>query len=111
VGADGVQEFPLALVTLGDREPAIHPTGQAVVGTVDASVEFPLITEAQHAGDGGSLGAPWPLPGRLAVSGELDEVILRRVSARRLDPSRSVDRALLEWSLSTSLRGCGVHHF
>ncbi len=111
VGADGVQEFPLALVTLGDREPAIHPTGQAVVGTVDAPVEFALITEAQHAGDGDSLGAPWPLSGRLAVSGELDEVILRRVSARRLDPSRSVDRALLEWSLSTSLRGCGVRHF
>jgi hypothetical protein len=111
VGADGVQEFPLALVMLGDREPTIHPTGQAVVGTVDASVEFPLITEAKHAGEGGSLGAPWPLPCRLAVSGELDEVILRRVSARRLDPSRSVDRALLEWSLSTSLRGCGVRHF
>ena len=36
VGADGVHEFPLALVTLGDGEPAIRPGGDGDGGDVDA---------------------------------------------------------------------------
>src|SRR5439155_17862718 len=43
VGADGVQEFPLALLSLGDGEPAIEPAGRAAAGTVaDEPLEFPL---------------------------------------------------------------------
>lgn len=111
VGADGVQEFPLAIVTLGDRAPAIQPTGKAAAGVVDARVEFPLVTEAQHAGDGTGLGAPWPLSDEPLAPAGLDEVLLRRISARRLDPSRSVGRDLLEWSLATSIGGCRMSYF
>ncbi len=45
VGADGVQEFPVALVGLGAGEPAIRPQGEAAAGAVaTAPVEFPLVT-------------------------------------------------------------------
>ena len=61
VGADGVHEFPVALVALGDGEPAIRPRGDAAAGAVDAAPrEFPLVTRAQRAGDGDALGEPWP---------------------------------------------------
>lgn len=117
VGADGVQEFPLAIVTLGDREPAIRAGGEAVTGAVDrrAPPEFPLVTKAQHAGDDDHLGAPWPrgepLPAEPPASAGLEEVILRRISTRVMDPARAIGRALLEWSLAASLRGCRLSHF
>jgi SagB-type dehydrogenase family enzyme len=117
VGADGVHEFPLAIVTLGDGAPAIRPREAAASGAVDrrAPVEFPLVTAVQHAGDGERLGAPWPIgapvTGELPNSAGLDEVILRRISTRVMDPSRSVSRDLFEWSLTTSLRGSEVLHF
>jgi nitroreductase len=117
VGADGVHEFPLAIVTLGDAEPAIRPGGEAVSGEVDrrAPIEFPLVTETQHAGDGERLGAPWsagaPLAAEPPVSPGLDEVILKRISTRIMDPSRSVSRGVFEWSLAASLRGSQVPHF
>jgi SagB-type dehydrogenase family enzyme len=117
VGADGVHEFPLAIVTFGDGEPAFRPSGEAAGGEVDrrAPVEFPLVTEAQRAGDGERLGASWPagapLSGEPPASGALDEVILRRISTRIMDPSRSVGRDLFEWSLAASLRGSQVPHF
>ena len=57
VGADQVQEWPVALVTLGDGAPAIDVTEPAVVGDVGpAPVEFPLVTAAQRAGDMDRLG-------------------------------------------------------
>jgi SagB-type dehydrogenase family enzyme len=117
VGADGVHEFPLALVTLGDGEPAIRPSGQAASGQVDrrAPVEFPLVTEVQHAGDGERLGGPWPdgapLTGEPPASAGLDEVILRRISTRLMDPSRSVSRDVFRWSLAASLRASQVPGF
>jgi hypothetical protein len=110
VGADGVHEFPLALVTLGGGEPAIRPGAQAAAGQVDrrAPVEFPLVTEVQRAGDGERLGAPWPVgpppAGEPPPSDGLDEVILRRISTRIMDPSRAVGRDVFGWSLATSLR-------
>ena len=45
VGADGVHEFPLALLSLGDGEPAIGATGPAAPGELPP-VEFPLYTTA-----------------------------------------------------------------
>jgi SagB-type dehydrogenase family enzyme len=117
VGADAVHEFPLAIVTLGDGAPAIRPARAAAVGEVDrrAPVEFPLVTAVQHAGDGERLGAPRPvgapLTGESPASAGLDEVILRRISTRVMDPSRSVRRELFEWSLTASLRGSQVPHF
>jgi hypothetical protein len=104
-------------VALGDGEPAIRPGGEAATGAVDrrAPTEFPLITCAQHAGDGERLGVPRsagaPLSGEPPPSPGLDEVILRRISTRVMDPSRPVSRDVLEWSLAASLRGCQVPHF
>ena len=117
VGADGRHEFPLAIVTLGDGDPAIRPTGTAATGAVDARVpvEYPLITQAQHAGDGERLGAPWPsgapLTGQLPDSAGIDEVILRRISTRRMDPSGSIGRDRLEWALAAALRHTRELHF
>jgi SagB-type dehydrogenase family enzyme len=113
VGADGVHEYPLALLTFGDGAPAIGPTGPAIRGELP-EVEFPLCTGAQRAGDRDELGAPWPqapaLPDHPA-SDSLDEVIRRRGSQRRMDRSRTVPRAVLEWAMGAALRGVRVPHW
>jgi hypothetical protein len=116
VGADGVHEFPVALVGLGGGEPAIRPRGDAAAGAVDAApVEFPLVTRAQRAGDGDVLGGPWPvsapLDGEPPASADLDDVILRRGSTRLMDPAATVAREVFDFSLAASLRGAGVPHF
>jgi SagB-type dehydrogenase family enzyme len=116
VGADGVHEFPIALVSLGRGEPAVRPRGDAAHGAVDvAPIEFPLVTRTQHAGDGDALGDPWPggtpLPDLPPASDDLDAVILRRGSTRIMDPDASVAREVFDWSLAASLRGTGVTHF
>ena len=116
VGADGVQEFPLALVTLGDGEPSIRPGGRAATGSIgDDPDEFPLVTLAQRAGDMDTIGDPWPGSPALASDGpaadDLDTVILRRGSTRRMDPSSTVDRQVFDFSLAASLRGAKVPHF
>ena len=60
VGADGVHEWPVAVVALGDDAPALERPAQPPRGDVDAApVEFPLETAAQRAGDRDELGAPW----------------------------------------------------
>ena len=116
VGADGIQEFPLALVTLGTGAPAIAPGGESAAGTIGvAAIEFPLVTLAQHAGDAERLGEPWPTPpplaGDLSTSDDLDAVILRRGSARTLDGTAAVDARTFELSLAASLRGTRAVHF
>jgi hypothetical protein len=115
VGADGVQEFPLAIVSFGDSEPAIVPSGDAVAGVIDrAPVEFPLITKAQHAGDGDRLGESVPPGPPLAAvpppSADLD-AIASRSSARTLDAAASVSGEVFRWSLAASLRGSRVTNF
>ena len=115
MGADGVHEFPVALVALGGG-PAIRPTGEAALGAVDhAPFEFPLVTQAQHAGDVDELGEPWPagppLPGEPPPSAGLDEVILQRGSTRRMDATATVAREILDFSLAASLRATRVPHF
>ncbi|MGB8381173.1 MAG: hypothetical protein WCG47_07960 [Dermatophilaceae bacterium] len=116
VGADGRQEFPIALVTLGDGEPAIDPSGTALTGTIaDDPVEFPLVTVAQRAGDSDQLGAPWPTPepldGSPPPSPDLDSVILRRGSTRSMDPSATVNEDVYSFSLTAATRGIDVPHF
>jgi hypothetical protein len=116
VGADGVHEFPVALVTLGDGDPAIRPGGEAATGAVDrAPLEFPLVTQAQRAGDADTLGEPWPASAPLdeppPPSPALDDVILQRGSTRRMDPSATVSREVFEFSLAAALRGIDVPHF
>jgi hypothetical protein len=116
VGADGTQEFPLAIVGLGRGAPAIGPGGEAATGSIDvAPVEFPLVTLAQHAGDDEQLGVPWPiappLEGDLPATDNLDTTILRRGSARTLDGEAAVDSQTFGRSLAVSLRGTRVPHF
>jgi hypothetical protein len=98
------------VVSLGAGRPAISARGDAAPGIHDAATrEFPLITLAHHAGDGAGLGDPWPdgvaLPGTLPASDDLDQVILRRGSTRRMDGSASVSSELYRWSMAASMRG------
>jgi len=113
VGADGVHEYPLALLSLGDAAPAVVPSGAALLGDLPP-VEFPLCTEAQRAGERDTLGEPWPDGAPLddaPPAGSIDEVILRRGSQRRMDPERTLPRSHLDWPLRAALRGITVPHW
>jgi SagB-type dehydrogenase family enzyme len=113
VGADGVHEYPLALLSLGDGEPAVQSTGQAAAGDLPP-VEFPLCTAAQRAGDRDELGPAWPEAAVLPdapPSASLDEVVRRRGSQRRMDRTRSLPRAMLEWPMAAAMRGIHVPHW
>jgi SagB-type dehydrogenase family enzyme len=113
VGADGVHEYPLALLTLGDREPAVVPSGAAAAGELPP-VEFPLCTVAQRAGDRDTWGAPWPEGPVLADvpgSASLAEVVLRRGSQRLMDPTATVPHSSLEWPMRAATRGIDVPHW
>src|SRR5581483_5064116 len=95
VGADGVHEWPVAVVALGEGTPALEATAPAVAGAVDAApMEFPLATAAQRAGDGESLGPPWecgaPVDMPSRGSAPVETVVLARGSQRRMDPDRSL---------------------
>ncbi len=113
VGADGVHEHPIALLSFGAGDPAIGATGPATAGELPA-VEFPLYTTAQRASERDTLGETWPdgdpLPA-FAPSDTVDEVIRRRGSQRLMDRSRTVPRELLEWPMAASLRGIDVPHW
>jgi nitroreductase len=116
VGADGVQEFPLAIVSFGDGAPAIRPTGAADTGWIDrAPVEFPLVTRTQRAGHGSSVGEPWPLAPPLAGDAPssigLDDLIERRTSTRAFDPGGVAARDGLAWPLAAAMRGSRTPHW
>jgi SagB-type dehydrogenase family enzyme len=115
VGADGVHEWPVAVVALGEGEPALAAAGAAAVGEVDAApVEFPLETAAQRAGDLDKLGEPWPAadPVEVPLAGErpVEDVVLARSSQRRLDASRSLSGDLLRTAYAAATRGIDVPH-
>jgi hypothetical protein len=95
VGADGVHEWPVAVVALGEGTPALDAAGVAAGGDVDAApVEFPLVTAAQRAGDVGVLGpardrgSPVDVPAM--GSAPIEGVVLARGSQRRMDPARGL---------------------
>jgi SagB-type dehydrogenase family enzyme len=115
VGADGVHEWPIAVVAFGGR-PALEPGGEAGAGEVDHGPrEFPLDTAAQRAGDIDALGEPWPrgeavdMP--LRESPPVEQVVLRRSSQRRMDRTRGLSRDVAETALAVALRGIRVPHF
>lgn len=113
VGADGTHEYPLALLSLGDGDPAIRATGPAAPGRLPP-VELPLCTSAQRAGDRNTWGEPWPDGDPLVdapPSGTVDQVIRRRGSQRRMDRSRTLPRTALEWPMTAALRGIDVPHW
>jgi nitroreductase len=113
VGADGVHEYPLALLSLGGGEPAVCPAGPAAPGELPP-VEFPLCTAAQRAGERDGFGPPWPSGPALpdaAPSEPLEDVVLRRGSQRLMDRSRTLPRTHLDWPLRAALRGIDVPHW
>jgi SagB-type dehydrogenase family enzyme len=113
IGADGVHEYPIALLSLGDGDPAIGSTGQAARGDLPP-IELPLCTEAQRAGERDEIGAPWPDGSPLTdlpPSGSLDQVVRRRGSQRLMDRSRSLTHEQLDWPMAAALRGIKVPHW
>jgi hypothetical protein len=113
VGADGVHEYPIALVTFGPGRPAIAPAGEAATGYLPP-VEFPVCTIAQRAGERDVLGEPWPVGDALAdvpAADPLDAVVLRRGSQRLMDASKSLPLPTLEWSMRAAMRGIDVPHW
>ncbi|HJQ03052.1 MAG TPA: SagB/ThcOx family dehydrogenase [Jatrophihabitans sp.] len=117
VGADGVHEFPVAVLVLGAVQPELVATGPAAAGQLDgAPLEFPLVTSTQHAGDLAGWGSAWPAgepvdTGSLDTAETLDALVLRRGSQRRMDPAGSVPLALLRDSLTVALRGIDLPHW
>jgi hypothetical protein len=116
VGADGVHEWPVAVVALGEGVPALVATGSAVTGAVDAEpVEFPLITSAQRAGDQDTLGPAWDRGAPVEVTSRggapVEDVVLVRGSQRLMDGSRGLPENLLCTSLSAAVRGVAVPHW
>ena len=115
VGADGVHEWPVAVVAFGG-EPALKATGEAASGQVDAApVEFPLATTAQRAGDTDTLGRPWETGGPVDVpetgSDPVEQVVLSRSSQRRMDPAKGLTGSIARSALAVSLRGVDLPHF
>jgi SagB-type dehydrogenase family enzyme len=124
VGVDGATEFPLALVSIGDRAPIDVPAG---LPSLDLDVEplsphpiaFPLIVEAQHAGalpdaaavddwrahaiDGNPTSGDVDPPLHAATGGSVEEVILRRGSTRIMRPD-TAPGALLHWGMAVAAR-------
>jgi hypothetical protein len=116
IGADGVHEWPVAIVTLGDGAPALTATGSAAHGAVDnAPVEFPLITSAQRAGDQDEFGPAWDRgsPVDLPARGGLpvETVVLARGSQRLMDASRGLAKDVVLVSLAAAVRGIAVPHW
>ena len=116
VGADGVHEWPLAVVVLGEGAPALDATGSAAVGEVDAApLEFPLVTAAQRAGERDTLGPAWDrgAPVEVADRGTdpVEAVALARGSQRRMDPHRGLPESLLRTSMLAAMRGVDLLHF
>jgi hypothetical protein len=115
VGADGIHEWPVAVVTLGGGTPAIVATGLATTGRVDAApVEFPLETAAQRAGDMDILGDPWdqtdPVETPITDGPPLDTVVRSKGSTRLLDRTKGVSLDMFRTSMLAAMRGIGVHH-
>jgi hypothetical protein len=116
VGADGVHEWPVAVVAFGSGDPTLEAAGAAQPGGVDAApLEFPLATAAQRAGDDGVLGPLWergaPVDPLVDGAEQVEAVVLARSSQRRMDPTRGLSGELLRTALAAALRGIGVPHF
>lgn len=116
VAADRVHEWPVAVVTLGEATPALEASGSATPGEVDAApIEFPLATDAQHAGDVDRLGTPWDRGAPAGVpihrSDPVETVVLARGSIKLLDPAEGLPDDLLRTSMLAAMRGVDVPHF
>jgi hypothetical protein len=116
VGADLVHEWPVAVVGLGGGDPALEAAGPAAAGRPALEpLEFPLVTAAQRAGDGDTLGPPWdrgaPVQIPARVSPPVERVILMRGSQRRMDGARGVPLSLLRTAMGVAMRGVSLPHW
>ena len=87
-----------------------------MAGEVDAApLEFPLVTDAQRAGELDVLGRPWDrgAPVDVPVEGHdpIETVVLARGSQRRMDPNRGLPEPTLRTSMLAAMRGIHVPHF
>ena len=109
------EEYPLAVVVLGDGPPPLgRPMNSAdrPRGTIDDhGVFFPLIAAAQHAGDlrdedeveaWRTRPARPPEPTNLTFGRDLDAVIRSRGSTRAFDPRACGPRVLLDDALGAA---------
>lgn len=106
VGADGVHEFALAVVVLGDGVPQLTSADEAPAGVLaDRPLEFPLITAAQRAGALSSAeevlswratGEPAAQPADVTLGHSVTDAIRRRGSTRRFQTGVSGPAALLD---------------
>jgi hypothetical protein len=114
VGAEGVHEWPVAVVALGEGPPTLERGGVAAAGDVDAApLEFPLVTAAQRAGDRDELGPRWDRGAPVEVADEgkpIEDVVLARSSQRRMDRTRAVQEGVFRTCMSVALRGIDVPH-
>lgn len=116
VGADRVHEWPVAVVALGDGAPALGATGDPAAGEVDAApVEFPLVTDAQRAGELDVLGQAWDrgAPVDVPVEGRdpIETVVLARGSQKLMAPNRGLPEVTPRTSMLAAMRGIRVPHF
>jgi hypothetical protein len=118
VGADGVREWPVAVVALGGGDPALHPTGDAMSGHHDADGRvLPLVTEAQRAGRRTTLGpalgrgAPVDVPSGGSRSAPVEEVISSKGSVRRLRADAALPREVLVDAMTVATRGVDLPHW
>ncbi len=115
VGADGIDEFAVAVVALGEAPPGWTPRERGARGAVaESPVHFPLVTATHWAGISSRWGEPWGPGGAvrdpLPDSPPVNDVIYRRGSTRRMDPSRGVPREVLDTALAVALRGIDLPH-
>jgi hypothetical protein len=114
-GADGVHEWPVAIVALGG-DPIVEAAGSPATGRVDrAPLEFPLETAAQRAGDVDDLGPAWDRGPAVDVPDRgdgrpIETVILARGSQRLMDPNRGLPEATLRTCMGAAMRGIDLPH-
>jgi hypothetical protein len=83
---------------------------------VDADpVEFPVVTAAQRAGEGDTLGPRWdrgaPVDLPLLESPPVESVVSARGSQKLMDASKGLPESLLGTALEAALRGISVPHW
>ena len=115
VGADGIHEWPVAVVALANGEPSLTATGDATTGAVDSEpIEFPLVTTAQRAGDADELGSAWPSGDPVDVDADVstpvETVVLSRGTQRLMDRSRGLPESLMRRSMRLAMRGIELPH-
>jgi SagB-type dehydrogenase family enzyme len=116
VGANGIDEFPIAVLALGDGRPGWTPSERGASGSIDEEpVHFPLVTATHWAGISARWGEPWPVGDAVTDdppdSPPVNQVIYQRGSTRRLDPNGTLPRRVFEAALAVALRGIDLPHF